>query len=69
MVFTGTLLVVPDVVGGSRTGENTTTGRSATSRGSNDGFNSGVTVSAWWYFDCDEWLFDDDWCISKLNRD
>ena len=45
VVFTGTLLVVPDVIGGSRIGENTTSGRSATSRGSNDGFNSGVTVS------------------------
>ena len=44
IVFTGTLLVVPDVLGGSRIGENAVTGRSATSRGSNDMF-SGVTVS------------------------
>jgi DNA replication licensing factor MCM6 len=45
VVFTGTLLVVPDVLGGSRIGENTTSGRTASSRGNNDGFNSGVTVS------------------------
>lgn len=43
VVFTGTLLVVPDVLGGTRIGENTTAGRSATSRGANDGFNSGIT--------------------------